>query len=460
MRQTDTAVFWQLEFRWLKATMTGRIAQLVNLGQVKEDFDLGVGPDLDIFPNPYTAMLREHSFSNSERKILALALAPALFPSLLAPLIDTRKSNEEPVIEFGGKRQGASFLPTAETALFLLGGSMGASRLRYLRIFDAEHPFRKYGLLELGETMDGQPATMGVLKPSAELLALARGIENFEPEFGLHFPARKLETRLEWADLVLCPASLSHIGHLRSWMKHSDDVLEGMGLQRILAPGYRVLFHGPPGTGKTMTASLLGKELGMEVYRVDLSMVVSKYIGETEKNLEKVFQAAEHRNWLLFFDEADALFGKRTVVKNSNDRFANQEVSYLLQRIEGFDGTVILASNDKKNIDDAFARRFQMIVHFPAPTKEERHQIWNKMLPVECGLLGTPVLRDIAHHYELSGGEIVNVVRHAAVKAAEKGGATMAPEDLVSGIAVEYEKLGKFMPSDLQFTNRSHHASR
>ncbi len=152
---------------------------------------------------------------------------------------------------------------------------------------------------------------------------------------------------------------------INTWITGHHTVMEKWNLKRILKPGYRSLFYGPPGTGKTLAATLLGKRNQMDVYRVDLSMIVSKYIGETEKNLARVFDLAENREWILFFDEADALFGKRTSTQTSNDRHANQEVAYLLQRIEDFPGTVILATNLRSNIDEAFSRRFQSTIFFP-----------------------------------------------------------------------------------------------
>src|SRR6185436_15956532 len=154
--------------------------------------------------------------------------------------------------------------------------------------------------------------------------------------------------------LALPDTTLSQLEEIKHWVLYSDQLLHGWGMSRKLRPGFTSLFHGPPGTGKTLSACLLGKHCGTDVYRVDLSMVVSKYIGETEKNLNRVCDMAEHRRWLLFFDEADALFGRRTRVDDAHDRFANQEISYLLQRIEEFDGVIILASNLKSNIDDAF----------------------------------------------------------------------------------------------------------
>ena len=188
------------------------------------------------------------------------------------------------------------------------------------------------------------------------------------------------------------------------------------GLDKIIRQGYRCLFYGPPGTGKTLTATLLGKQNEMDVYRVDLSMIVSKYIGETEKNLAKVFDKAEHQNWILFFDEADALFGQRTETQSSNDRHANQEVAYLLQRIEDFPGIVILATNLKENVDEAFFRRFQSTVYFPIPDERLRYQLWKNMIPSEwMGDANEEILQK-ASSYKLSGGNIVNVIQTCAIR--------------------------------------------
>jgi SpoVK/Ycf46/Vps4 family AAA+-type ATPase len=187
-------------------------------------------------------------------------------------------------------------------------------------------------------------------------------------------------------------------------------------LKHTFKAGYKALFYGPPGTGKTFTATLLGKQFNRDVYRIDLSQVVSKYIGETEKNLEKIFQKAEDKNWILFFDEADALFGKRTSVSSAHDRYANQETSYLLQRIEDFNGLVILASNNKANIDQAFLRRFNAIVHFPIPDPVERLHLWKIYLPANHGL-NADELQNIANKYEVTGSTILNSIHNAAINA-------------------------------------------
>jgi len=236
---------------------------------------------------------------------------------------------------------------------------------------------------------------------------------------------------------------MQQIKELEQWLQYNNTLMQDWGMSARLKKGYRVLFHGPPGTGKTLTASLLGKYTGRDVYKIDLSMVVSKYIGETEKNLENLFAKAETKNWILFFDEADALFGKRTGVRDAHDKYANQEVSYLLQRVEDFDGLVILASNMKNNIDDAFIRRFNAIIRFPLPDENDRAIIWKKSFPAEIGFYSDINVPELVKRYELSGGNIINVVHYACLKAIEKEEGVIYLEDVVKGIKREMHKEGK-----------------
>jgi SpoVK/Ycf46/Vps4 family AAA+-type ATPase len=179
------------------------------------------------------------------------------------------------------------------------------------------------------------------------------------------------------------------------------------------------------------------------VYKIDLSLVVSKYIGETEKNLAKVFDQAQHKGWILFFDEADALFGKRSETKEAHDRYANQEVSFLLQRIETFDGVAILASNRRENMDEAFARRFESVIYFPMPRPEERLRLWRQGFSPQAELEPALDLEKLAQEHNLSGGAIMNVIRYASLQALEHGGAVIAAEDVLQGIRREYLKEGK-----------------
>ncbi|HEX8244383.1 MAG TPA: ATP-binding protein, partial [Longimicrobium sp.] len=306
--------------------------------------------------SPYAELVRRHGFGAEERLVLALALIPHVRPQLLDVLWARNDATERGFSEFGGVH-GAShggFIPTGETAAFLLAGDDLAARFAALRLFEGDHPFARHNLLHLAGVQPGEPALSGALVLSAEYLArLTTGAER-KPAFNSEFPARRIETELEWSDLVLPAATLEQLDEVRHWLEHGDTLLDDWEMRQKLRPGFTCLFHGPPGTGKTLSACLLGRHTGCDVYKIDLSMVVSKYIGETEKNLARVFDLAEHRRWILFFDEADALFGRRTRVESSHDRYANQEISFLLQRVEEFNGVVILASNFKGNIDDAF----------------------------------------------------------------------------------------------------------
>ncbi len=190
--------------------------------------------------------------------------------------------------------------------------------------------------------------------------------------FSADFMVTKIETNVTRADIVLTKEINNHYKNLKDWIDTNTSLRQGSFMDKGLKRGFRVLFYGPSGTGKTLTAAVLAKETNKEVYAIDLSKVISKYIGDTEKNLDRLFAKAEEKDWILFIDEADALFGKRTNVGDAHDRYANQEVSYLLQKIENYHGLVIVASKMKSNIEHAFTRRFNEIIKFPARKKKER----------------------------------------------------------------------------------------
>ena len=264
-----------------------------------------------------------------------------------------------------------------------------------------------------------------------------------KPRFSSEFPAEHIETEMSWDDLVLNPSTLRQIHEIENWIKHNDTLLQDWGMKKKIKPGYRALFYGPPGTGKTLTATLLGKHTGKDVFRIDLSRVVSKYIGETEKNLSRLLDKAENKNWILFFDEADALFGKRTDIRDAHDKYANQEVAYLLQRIENYNGLVILATNQRGNIDEAFVRRFQTIIQFPMPRPEERYEIWHKAFPRQMEVASDIDWRQVAARHELTGAGIMNVTHYCAVEALADGSGSLDLPRLEAAILREYIKEGR-----------------
>lgn len=276
-----------------------------------------------------------------------------------------------------------------------------------------------------------------LLGMTAPLLAGENETSQQAAVVNMELPAQRLTTNSTWDDLALSWRTKSEIDLIFSWLRQREN-LPTVGL---IKPGYRALFYGPPGTGKTQTAALIGKMVDLPVYRVDLSLVIAKFVGETEANLARVFEAAERQGWILFFDGADALFGKRTETQTSNNRHANPEAAYLLQRIEDFPGVVILAANMKTNIAPAFARRFQSLVPFRSPDAEQRLRIWQRDLASEAMAVGSDVdLVALARKYELTGGAISNVLRRASLKAANRPAPEIRQQDLIEAIKHELSR--------------------
>ncbi len=358
-----------------------------------------------------------------ERIVILLALMPHIRPQSLDIFFTQNKRFDRPYTEFGGWKglSHGGFLPTGETASFLLAGDDVERKKGVIRLFQREHWFHTQHILRLAGAGEGEPFLSGQLQASEEFLSRVLLDRAYQPDCTLEFPAKRIATALQWEEMILDGNTLDALEEINTWIKYQHTILEGWDLKRILKPGYRALFYGPPGTGKTLAATLLGQKNGMEVYRADLSMIVSKYIGETEKNLAEVFDLAENRNWILFFDEADALFGKRSSTGTSNDRHANRETAYLLQRIEDFSGTVILATNLRSNLDEAFARRFQSTVYFPMPDKALRAALWRNMLPAQWLGEEAEDLISSAAETELSDGSIANAVRRCAITLARNG---------------------------------------
>jgi SpoVK/Ycf46/Vps4 family AAA+-type ATPase len=256
--------------------------------------------------------------------------------------------------------------------------------------------------------------------------------------------ARRLPTVNTWDDLVVPPSQLERLREICDHARYRDLVFGDWGFDRKLATGkgLNLLFSGPPGTGKTMTAGIMAHELRLELFQIDLATVISKYIGETEKQLGRVFDEAEGSGAVLFFDEADALFGKRSEVRDSHDRYANVETSYLLQRIDSYEGMVILATNFSRNLDEAFLRRFQFIVEFTAPAETERRRIWERIWPRDVPRARDLDLDFMAKRFELSGGHIRNIAVAAAFLAAAQG-AHVSQHHLLHAMKREYQKLGR-----------------
>lgn len=436
----------------------------INLGQALEWLQsnvagclrkhFGQAGDFDISPlnlhndNSWLAQFvasRDPSFE--EFALLMLVITPHLHPHIFNKLIAEYLPEGGDFPEFGGIKgtNHRGLLPTGETAQFILAGDDLEKRLEIQRILSSEHWFAQKRILWLEPVREGEPLMSGRLILDPEIIELITIGTVSKPRFSMDFPAEYIETEMDWDDLVLHPNTLRQIHEIENWINYNDTLLHDWGMKKKIKPGYRALFYGPPGTGKTLTATLLGKHTGKDVYRIDLSRVVSKYIGETEKNLSRLFDKAENKNWILFFDEADALFGKRTDIRDAHDKYANQEVAYLLQRIESYNGLVILASNQRANIDDAFVRRFQTIIHFPMPRAEERAEIWRKTFPSQIKITDDIDWQYLATRYELTGAGILNVIHYCAVELLASQVEILELKQLEFAIQREFIKEGKIV---------------
>jgi DNA polymerase III delta prime subunit len=393
----------------------------------------------------FAKFVRHCELTNVELMVLLTALAPHVVSGFFDTIIQEFLPQGGEFPEFGGIRGNnhRGTLPTGETALFLLAGSDSGARLAVQPVFDDDRILFKQKILSLETVRTGEPALSGRLILDQEFVEVFTTGKVALPHLSTSFPAEHISTQMEWNDLVLPESVWEQIGELERWIRHHSTLMSDWGMDRRLKPGYRVLFYGPPGTGKTLTATLLGKYTGRDVFRIDLSVVISKYIGETEKNLAALFDKAEHKNWILFFDEADAIFGKRTGVRDAHDKYANQEVSYLLQRIEMHPGLTILASNFKNNMDEAFVRRFNSIIYFPIPGTEERYRLFEKGFPTAVTLAADVNLHVIASRYELTGSHIMNAVQYICLTALDRGEYSISNDDIVRAVRRELEKEGK-----------------
>lgn len=398
-------------------------------------------------PSKLGDFIQEHALSTHEIIILLLALTPHIDPGFFTSIIAQYLPQGGDFSAFGGVKgkNHRGIIPTGETALFILGGNNPEERIKLMQYFDEDHLFAKNKVLEIETVESGEPKMSGRLILDEEYVDLFTVGKISQPRFSSDFPAEKIFTELDWTDLVLREKTMSEIKEIETWLNYNDILLYEWKMHHKIKTGFRVLFYGPPGTGKTLTASLLGRYTGRPVFRIDLSMVVSKYIGETEKNLSRLFDKAENKDWILFFDEADSIFGKRTGVRDAHDKYANQEVSYLLQRIESHAGLVILATNMKSNIDSAFTRRFNSIIGFENPDASERLQLWKNYFPKAASAGEDVSFENLSRKYQLTGANIVNVIHFAALQTLKQESSVIELADLLLGIQKEYEKEGKMM---------------
>lgn len=425
-------------FSFLQETVSWRIQ---NRGLAFADNAPGFSPQT-MGDSLLARFIKDQKLSHEESVVLLLAITPHLSPDFLLNVVSDEFPGGTDLPIFGGVKgkNHRGIIPTGETVQFILGGTDFQARLSCLAFFSEESVLIQKQILYLDSVVPGEPLMSGKLLMHSDALHLLTTGVVPPPKLSTEFPAQKLETALTWDDLVLNDKTMQHIKELEVWLQYHHTLMEDWGMKNRIKDGYRVLFYGPSGTGKTLTATLLGKYTEKPVYRVDLSTVVSKYIGETEKHLASLFDRAANKDWILFFDEADAIFGKRTNVRDAHDKYANQEVSYLLQRIEGHPGLVILASNFKDNIDDAFTRRFQSIFAFELPGVAERKLLWEKNLPEKLSLAEDIDLAAVAKKYDLTGSNIINIIQYCSLQVLSRQSTTLTHEILLEGIRREYLK--------------------
>lgn len=357
----------------------------------------------------YEKFVNQNKLKPAERLLLLLTLAPHVDPDIYEILYTA--NNAFHFFEITGQRQ---LLPSGRTFIKLYANTGLADKIEAQAYLSAEHFFYKQGVIQIGATAPGAIAESGPLNIGPAYKDLFLFNHQGSPRFSDEFPAQVLETNLQWDDLVLSDyvqAALDEIckGALLKLDPESEPVLA-----RHERPGYRAIFYGPSGTGKTEAVALIGKQLGRKVYRVNLSTVMSKYVGQTMKNLESLFNTSEHRGWILFFDEGDALFGKRAAGEQSEDSNAqhnNRDVAYLLQRIERYTGLIFVATNLMTNIDDAFSRRFESAVNFGSITREMYEKVWLRNIPKQFTLDPNIDFKMLQPNYPLTQGSIINVIK-------------------------------------------------
>lgn len=427
---------------WLRCLIESRMKQYFDPDQDMElIFPTPIFVDEDV---PYSRFISDNRFGFEERVVLLMSMVPLLSPQIYDCFFIQNSSIGRPFSEFGGVEitSHRGFIPTAETVNFVLNGADILKRMELIKIFGEDHFFARNQVLHLKKDADMSSFWSSRLVINEDFFHYLISGNQIKPKFSVEFPAKELTTRLNMEDLIISKQLKDELAHILAWIQYREEIKNNESLRRNFRSGYRALFHGPPGTGKSLTVALLGKLTGQPVYRVDLSQIVSKYIGETEKNLSRLLDMAENKNWVLFFDEADSLFSKRTEITDSKDKYANQGTSYLLQRLEEFEGLVILATNLKPNIDRAFVRRFQSILYFNLPTIPERERLWaNALQNIE--LAPETNLKRLSQKYEVSGAAISNAIQFAWLNAKKNQREIIESFDLEAGLIREMSKEGK-----------------
>ncbi|GEN75324.1 ATP-binding protein [Chryseobacterium hagamense] len=387
--------------------------------------------------------LTGQNLTRDEHIILLLALMPHLNPQAL-DLFFVRNANlDRPYTEFGGW-QGIShtgFLPTGETAAFLLTIGNPDNRLQIMQLFSRTHWFYRRNILRLKGQGKDEPFLSGKLCLSEEFLAKVLENGTSGTGYGAETPCKRITTPSDWEDLVVPAEVLEELENVSGWLRHDEEIRSRWNLEKYIRPGYRCLFYGLPGTGKTFAAALLGKRSGLEVYRIGLSVLTSGETGETIKNLAEIFDLARQRDWILLFDGAERLCGEDHENSLLDNRRINEEIlTCLLGCTEDFPGLVIMAASLQDDPDQRFLRYFHSALHFPMPDRNARIKLWRQMIPGEWLYENKEALIQTAAEAELPPGSMVNVIRQCAVRLLTSHQNRLTAEILNAALAKEKAK--------------------
>lgn len=431
------------EIKWLETIIAQRTNELDAEAEVASIKQIAAKPIHEDDAH-YQQFIISQGFDVPERMLLALGIARSTFPQVFKPLVKVYK-NIEKQFEFGGILETGSnrFIPTLRTLFFLLSGSHLQNQFAYHLKFTHQHLLFEHNIMKIEadgrkERAFEEDLLYQPIKLNDAYLKYFLGDPAPTLDSDRDFPATLLRTNKTFDDLVLPDRVIKQLNGPMNYIRNYENLMQQEDTKGKIKPGYLILLYGKPGTGKTMTASVMGNYLGVEVYYLNLSRVVSKYIGETEKNLEKVFNRLEKKLCILFVDEADALFGKRTEVKDSKDRYANQEVAYLLQRVERFPGVVILATNHDENMDEAFTRRILTHIQVPLPDAKACRVLWERSIPSSFQYEYKALPEQLGNEFALTGGNISNIIKQACLKAKEMGTHIISYEEHLKEF-IEYE---------------------
>lgn len=425
---TPNHAFIEQELTWFSQVLEARLSSHFS-GQSWSLTDLPP-PSPHANDGPYANLLQQLGLSAAERLTLILALIPIVRPQILDALLIKNSALDRPFTEFGGRpgRTGPKFLPSCETALFLGAGNNLGERLAMQALFDKTHVFTREGILLIDPSPNLEQILGQRLRLSASYQRQLTSGDCRKPEFSIHFPGTPLTTQASWADICLAPEIMSEIGNLQTWLKHSASIHPDGAGPFASPPAYRVIFAGPPGTGKKTVAALLGVSAGLDVYRVDLPLLLGREFKDIVQNLDHLFDQATRYDWLLFFNESDLLLAEGLP---ANQFQHDPGLAYLKQKLAQFPGLIIFACEQIGS--NKFVRQCQAAIHFALPDAKLRLQLWQRLLPPERQetALDLPALAD---EHALSAPAITNAILNATLLALSRNSQRIAEGELLASI--------------------------